>query len=65
MAADSQPGYVLALAGVFIALCPMFAALRLYCRASNKSVRFGADDWIMLLGLVSSARDIAGQALGA
>ena len=59
MAIDSQPGGILALAGVFIALCPIFAALRLYSRAASKKLRYGADDWMMLLGLVSLAADIA------
>ena len=55
----SEPSYVLAVAIVFLILCPIIAGLRTYARLVNrKNTPFGVDDWLVVPATVSCAQNV-------
>lgn len=53
MTKDNKPGYVLAGSTVFPALAIIIVALRFWIRSRQQKVKYGPDDWCVLVALVS------------
>lgn len=52
----SQPSYVLAVAIIFMILCPLITILRFHTRVTvNKNASLGLDDWLIIPATVSAS----------